>query len=129
MKTALILLLLLVARPKGDLQASGFEFTGKRKYNLQESLRKFANKNVLLIAKALKNDSGLTLGDLRDVTGLSTSALNHALYDMKNADLVIVDNRRYYLTRYSIVLLDTLDKLRHNIIEINDDELFLPVSP
>jgi DNA-binding HxlR family transcriptional regulator len=104
-----------------DLSMSEDElFKAMRSYDLWDALRKFANKDITLIARLLYSNGPQTLGDLRDKTGLPTNKLNHDLTEMRSVDLVQKIEKKYYLTKYAAVLLDILDRMK-NEIRTKDD--------
>ena len=97
--------------------------------DIAQALRKFTNKNIMLVAKALRLKISLTFGELQKDTGLSTNILNHTLHEMKKVNLVIQVDKRYYLTKYCALLLDAINRLR---IEVQSNSfegegLFAPV--
>lgn len=94
---------------------------------LWDALRKFANKDVALIARLIYEDGPRTLGELRDKSGLTTNKVNHTLIDMRGADLVKKIGRRYYLTKYAAVLLESLNEIRKGVTNIPEDSLLKPV--
>lgn len=67
-------------------------------FDLWSALRKFSNKNAMLVAKALYEKGPLKLSELRAETALDTNSLNRVLQDMKNANLVILEDQYYYPT-------------------------------
>jgi len=94
-----------------------------------QALKKFTNKNIMLVAKLLRLNGSLTFGELQNKTALSINLLNHALHEMKKSNLVTQISKRYYLTKFCAVLLDSIDRLRIEIrnISAENDELFAPV--
>jgi DNA-binding HxlR family transcriptional regulator len=83
--------------------------------DIAQALRKFTNKNIMLVAKALHLKISLTFGELQKDTGLSTNILNHTLHEMKKVNLVIQVDKRYYLTKYCVLLLDAINRLRMEV--------------
>lgn len=104
---------------------------GKKNLGIDElwkAVRKFSSENILNVATILDKTPGLTFAELTKATGLKNpNDLNHALYDMKNQDLVIVigekkGERKYYLTKYGWVLLCALDNLLRT--QLTGDDVF-----
>ena len=97
--------------------------------DIVQALKKFTNKNIMLVAKLLRLNGSLTFGELQNKTALSINLLNHALHEMKKSNLVTQISKRYYLTKFCAVLLDSIDRLRIEIrnISAENDELFAPV--
>ena len=83
---------------------------------LWRTIRKLSNENVMTVIKALCN-GGKTFAEIQMSTGLIVNDLNHALYDMKQINLVIMEGekkgeRKYHLTGYCIVLLKAIDRVQ-----------------
>lgn len=95
--------------------------------DIWQALRKFSNKNITQIADALKSGP-LTLGELRDLTGISTNILNHSLIEMRNADLVKKIESRYYLTVYGKEILESLEVVLKKLHPIPKEALFEPYA-
>lgn len=93
--------------------------------NIWEALRKFANPDIALIAKDLM-DGPLTLGELRDKTGISTNILNHNLIEMRRVDLVKKIGPKYYLTKYGAVLFEGLGVVLSKVHPIPPEALLEP---
>ena len=94
---------------------------------ITKDLRKFANKNILLVAKALYIHSKLTFGKLQTETGLSSNLLNHALHEMKKNSFVTQNDKQYCLTNYCAALLVTINSARMQIKDLSGDgTLFKP---
>jgi DNA-binding HxlR family transcriptional regulator len=98
--------------------------------DIPQTLRKFTNKNIMLVAKALHSKGPLNFSELQKETDLSTNLQNHALHEMKKTNLVIQVDRQYYLTRYCVLLLEAINRLRIEVknTTIKDDGLFAPVT-
>jgi predicted transcriptional regulator len=77
----------------------------RKDVDIMEGLRKFANKDNLLVAKALQKSSPRTLSELRSITGINTNDLNHRLGTLRNADIVSKVDSKYALTIYGAVLI------------------------
>jgi hypothetical protein len=97
--------------------------------DIAQALRKFANKNIMLVAKSLHVKGSLTFGELQKETGLSINIQNHALHEMKKVNLVIQVEKRYYLTKYCALLLDAINRLRIEVksSSFEGEGLFAPV--
>ena len=97
--------------------------------DIAQAIRKFTNKNIMLVAKALHINGSLTFGELQKYTGLSTNLLNHALHEMKKVNLVMPIDKRYYLTKYCVLLLEAINRLRIEVKSTSDEDdgLFAPV--
>jgi DNA-binding transcriptional regulator GbsR (MarR family) len=108
--------------------SEGEEFKALRSYDLWESLRKFANRDITLIAQLLHSSGPLTLGELRDKTRLPTNKLNHDLTEMRSVDLVKKIEKKYYLTKYAAVLLNVLERIREEIKTIPEEDLIKPLN-
>lgn len=97
--------------------------------DIAQALRKFTSKNIMLVAKALLIKGSLTFGELQKDTELSTNLLNHALHEMKKVNFVMQIDKRYYLTKYCVLLLEAINRLRIEVknTSTEDDGLFAPV--
>ena len=97
--------------------------------DIAQALRKFTSKNIMLVAKALLIKGSLTFRELEKDTDLSTNLLNHALHEMKKVNFVMQIDKRYYLTKYCVLLLEAINRLRIEVknTSIGDDGLFAPV--
>jgi len=93
--------------------------------DIWHALRKFSNKNIKQIADALKSGP-LTLGELRDATGISTNILNHSLIEMRNVDLVKKIESSYCLTVYGKEMLEALELVLMKLHPIPKEVLFEP---
>lgn len=89
------------------------------------SLRKLANPNAMLVATKLFEMNSMTFRELQKETMLSTNTLTHTLYMLKNADIVVKDIDRYYLTNYGVILLEAINQIRDEVKTVEDD-LFAP---
>jgi len=74
----------------------------------------------------LYQNGPLTLGELRNQTGISTNILNHNLTEMKSVGLIQKIGKKYYLTKYGAVLFEELDKLKGKVYEVPQNNLFKP---
>ena len=83
-----------------------------RDLDVSASLRKLSNPNAILVATKLFEKNSMTFRELQKDTLLSTTTLAHAIYTLKNADIVIKDRDRYYLTNYGVILLEALNQIR-----------------
>jgi DNA-binding HxlR family transcriptional regulator len=107
-----------------DISLESDDVKGIVSCDLWNALRKFANKDVVAIARALYSKGPMNLGDLRTDTGLSTNVLNHDLIEMRNVELVKKIGRKYYLTMYGSVLVEVLTEIKERVAEIPGDSLF-----
>jgi DNA-binding HxlR family transcriptional regulator len=95
--------------------------------DIWQALRKFSNKNITQIAVTLKSGP-LTLGEIRDITGIPTNILSHNLIEMRNADLAKKIGPRYYLTVYGKELLEAIEVVLKKLHPIPNDMLFEPYA-
>jgi DNA-binding HxlR family transcriptional regulator len=102
------------------------EIKGTVTCDIWEALRKFANENIMLITKTLYAEGSLTLGDIRDKTGISTNILNHNLIEMRRVDLVKKVGSKYCLTKYGAVLFEGLGEVLNKIYPIPSEALLEP---
>ena len=84
-----------------------------------------------LIATKLYYSGPMTLGELRDKTEAANSnLLNHELLEMRRVSIVKKEDKKYYLTKYGAVLLESLYEIRkrfsENPIEGNLNDLYVP---
>jgi hypothetical protein len=94
---------------------------------LWKSIRKMSNSNVKCVLKVLRVRNSLVFKDLMKETGLSSNDLNHALYDLKQLNLVIqLDDKRYYLTKYCIALLSALKFLKEILNGLSHGDAISP---
>lgn len=94
--------------------------------DIWEALRKFANANIMQITKTLYSEGPLTLGDLRERTGITTNILNHNLIEMRRVDLVTKVGSKYYLTKYGAVLFEGLGVVLNKVHPISPEALLEP---
>lgn len=94
--------------------------------DIWEALRKFANANIMQITKTLYSEGPLTLGDLRERTGITTNILNHNLIEMRRVDLVTKVGSKYYLTKYGAVLFEGLCEVLNKVHPISSETLLEP---
>jgi DNA-binding HxlR family transcriptional regulator len=94
--------------------------------DIWEALRKFANANIMQITKTLYSEGPLTLGDLRERTGISTNILNHNLIEMRRVDLATKVGSKYYLTKYGAVLFEGLGEVLNKVHPISSESLLEP---
>jgi DNA-binding HxlR family transcriptional regulator len=104
----------------------GNEVKGTVTCDIWEALKKFANENITLVAKTLHTEGPLTLGEIRDKTGISTNILNHNLIEMRRVDLVKKVGSKYYLTKYGAVLFEGLGEVLEKLYPIPQEALFEP---
>lgn len=102
------------------------EIKGTVTCDIWEALRKFANENIMEITKTLYTEGPLTLGDIRDKTGISTNILNHNLIEMRRVDLVKKVGSKYYLTNYGAVLFEGLGEVLGKLYPIPPEALLEP---
>lgn len=98
--------------------------------DISQALKKFTNKNIMLVSRVLYLNGPSTFMEIQKHTSLTTNLQNHALHEMKKANLVLQIDKRYYLTIYCALLLDAINRLRTEIRSktIEDDGLFAPVT-
>jgi len=110
----------------GTTQMSDFGFGSTLKnLDVSASLRKLANPNAILVATILFQSNSMTFRELQKETMLSTNTLTHTLYVLKNADVVIKDRDRYYLTNYGVILLEAINQIRDEM-KTTEGNLFAP---
>ena len=102
------------------------EIQGTVTCDVWESLKKFANVNIKQVAQTLLTQGPLTLGEIREETGLSTNVLNHNLIEMRRVDLVKKVGPKYYITKYGAVLLEGLDEVLGKLYPISKETLLEP---
>ena len=130
-----ILLAAVFSGPQGRLSAESdirhqidqevSKVSGRKSVDLLKSLRRFSNKNTMVVIRALSTRK-LDFGDLIKETGLTVSLLNHTLTEMKNTDLVMQNDidKRYALTKYCAQLLGALRRLKAAVEEMPEEDLF-----
>lgn len=94
--------------------------------DIWEALRKFSNANIMQITETLYSEGPLTLGDLRERTGITTNILNHNLIEMRRVDLVTKVGSKYYLTKYGAVLFEGLGEVLNKVHPIPPEALLEP---
>lgn len=97
----------------------------EKSVDIGKALKKFTNVNAIKVVKALQEESPLTFSQLLERTDLQRNILNHTLQDMKNEDLVILKDKNYYLTNYTVVLLDGLQNIMQVLEGMAGKKLFL----
>jgi predicted transcriptional regulator len=88
-----------------------------------ESARRFCKRDIMIIAKILEPSSkkgiGISLGYIREKTGLSTNQINHTLIEMENRGYVkAVGKQRsklYYLTKYGQIIYHAMEGAMQSI--------------
>jgi DNA-binding HxlR family transcriptional regulator len=100
------------------------EITAIKSCDLWIGLRKFANRDVSLIAKVLFEGGPLTFSDLTGKTDLSKNVLNHDLIEMRKAEIIKKVDRVYCLTVYGALLFESLAELTQNMIVTPGETLF-----
>jgi DNA-binding HxlR family transcriptional regulator len=110
------------------LKAMDDDIMALKTCDLGKALRKFSNKNIVFAARMLHENGALPFGELRDATVLSTNDLNHALQEMKNADLIIKVDKKYCLTHYGALLLETLEAIMKELSNSPQDILLMPAN-
>ena len=100
--------------------------TGTVTCDIWEALRKFANENIMQCMTVLYSEGPLTLGELRERTGISTNILNHNLIEMRRVDLVKKVGSKYCLTKYGAVLLEGMGEVLNKLHPISSEALLEP---
>ncbi len=131
-------LLILLAQPlKGIIRGGESDIEAltpeadlfvEKKVDLWKALRKFSNKNATLVAIVLYQKGSMDFKGLREETKLSINTLNHTLIEMRNADLIILQDGDYYLTKYGAILLSALGNMKEEIRKISDKTLLDPIN-
>ena len=85
---------------------------------LWRAMRKLSKENALSVLHNLIRDPGLDFGKLQELTLLETNALNHTLIDMKNLDLIIYEDKKYYPSIYCVAVISALDNL---LVSLKDE--------
>ena len=84
--------------------------------DMWSAIRKFANKEMALIAQTLYNanfcGNRMTLGELEAETKIKKNNLNRELNEMRNAGIIIKEGRNYYLSNYGAALLEELENVK-----------------
>jgi hypothetical protein len=99
---------------------------------IMDALRKFANKDNLLIIRAMYGaEKPLTLAELREKTGLKTNDLNHGLVALRNVDIAIKEGNTYILTQYGAILIRGYNQIESDVTgnRTLDGSLFDPMQP
>jgi DNA-binding HxlR family transcriptional regulator len=102
------------------------EVKGTVSCDIWEALRKFANENITQVAAILKSNGAMTLGELRDETGISTNILNHNLIEMRRVGLVKKVGPKYHMTKYGAVLFEGLGEVLRKLYPISQETLLEP---
>jgi DNA-binding HxlR family transcriptional regulator len=92
--------------------------------DINKSLKKFTSPNAMNVIRALYMYGPLNFSQLMDKTGLSKNILNHTLYELKNEELVILRNKTYDITNYSVTLLEGLDSIVKALKQSAKGDLF-----
>ena len=97
-------------------------------YDLWDAYRRFSNTDISLIAKTLYKSNGLTLGELREKTGIEKeNVLNHDLMEMRHVWIVKKMGKKYHLTKYGAILLESVSKIESKLSNNKiKDNLFTP---
>jgi predicted transcriptional regulator len=94
---------------------------------LWKAIRKLSDKKTKLVLKTIYDNQPVTFGELLKITELNVNDTNHVLGNLRQSNLVIrTEDKKYYLTKYCIALLDALRKLKLNLSEINPSEFSTP---
>jgi DNA-binding HxlR family transcriptional regulator len=93
--------------------------------DVSASLRKLANPNAILVATKLFQNNSMTFRELQRESMLPTNTLTHTLYVLKNADIVVKERDRYYLTNYGVILLEAIKQIRDEM-KTTEGNLFAP---
>jgi predicted transcriptional regulator len=94
---------------------------------LWKAVRKLSDKKVQIVVKIVYDNKAMTFGDLLKVTRLNVNDLNHVLGNLRQSNLVIrTEDKRYYLTKFCIALLESLNGLRDRLSELNYSEFSHP---
>jgi DNA-binding HxlR family transcriptional regulator len=93
--------------------------------SLWRAIRKLSNRDTMIVVQVLADES-MTFSELQAAAGLNVNRLNHILYDMKQMNLIIPigemkGQRKYYLTRYCKILLNTLVTLQREINSVSKE--------
>lgn len=99
---------------------------GLKQCDLWNAMRKFANHDIALIADVLYQDGPLSLGELRAKTDLTTNILNHNLIEMRNVDIVSKVGKKYCLTKYGALLVESIERIKNDIFKAAEEDIFQP---
>ena len=91
------------------------ELTAIKKLDAGKALMQLEKSNMRLITQALYRMSGLSFGEIQVKTKLSTNQLNYTLSEMKALDLITQVDKKYFLTKYAVILLEVLTKAKLEI--------------
>lgn len=105
-----------VDQPEGPhVPDTATELTTIKKLDAGKALMLLEKDNTRLIAQILYQSSGQSFGEIQTRAKLSTNQLNYTLSEMKALDLVVQVDRKYYLTKYSVLLLGVLTKAKSEL--------------
>lgn len=99
---------------------------GLKQCDLWNAMRKFANHDIALIADVLYRDGPLSFGELRTKTDLTTNILNHNLIEMRKAEIASKVGKKYCLTRYGTLLVESIERIKNDIFKAAEDGIFQP---
>ena len=88
--------------------------------DITKALRKLSNINSMRIAKALYAKSPRTFSELQSETRLEPNILSRTIYEMRANSLLTQKDKQYYLTKYSVVLLDAVNRMRIDLKSKSD---------
>jgi hypothetical protein len=91
------------------------ELTTIKKLDAGKALMLLEKSNANLIARTLYHTSGLSFGEILTKTNLSTNQLNYTLSEMRALDLIVQVEKKYFLTKYAVLLLGVLMKAKSEI--------------
>jgi len=100
-----------------------------KRCDLWVGIKRFSNMDNALVAEALYDHGAQTLAQLREKTGLSTNRVNHALFDMRNAEIITKTGKTYCITVYGALIHESIKEIKTKLRAVPDTSLFRVVTP
>lgn len=80
----------------------------RRMLDVKNDLKKLDNKKNILILISLSDEGPMGFQELKEKTGMSHLLLHETLLDLKDANFIQLDEKKYYLTDYGSTLISTV---------------------
>jgi hypothetical protein len=99
--------------------------------DIGEAVKKLSNRNIMLVAKALYDESPLSSNELQKRTGLKGRMCTYAIQEMKTSGLILSEDRKYYLTNYALAVIVGLFDLKRDLERYSGEmgsALFAPIN-
>lgn len=91
------------------------------KLDIAKSLRKLAKEDAMLVINAIYKKTPSSFAEIQTEVAVPAQELSRILYELKNSGLIVKKDDQYYLTKYCLILLSAIDRIKSEILDVSNE--------